>query len=136
MFKYFTVITICGSLLLAQLPGFAARQKVPGAIATVDCVIHSDGTELLWSINVDDSSKPILYYNFEVKVGGGERNRNFTGVGNFTSINKSIVFKGYRKNVSATLKGSAGGANGSVTYEYPVGLFSTECVPSYEGKRD
>lgn len=128
-----STITACALLFLTQLPANAARQALPGGIATVDCIIHSNGTEVVWSVSVSDSSRPILYYNLEVKVAGGEKSQIFRNTGNFQSISKTIFFKGYRKlNVSATLEGLAGGANSSGVYIYEVPTFATECLPAYQ----
>ncbi|MBW4512882.1 MAG: hypothetical protein KME64_41300 [Scytonematopsis contorta HA4267-MV1] len=128
------VTTILASLLFIPQSAIAARRNLDGGIASIDCTIFQDGTEVLWNVSVRDESKPIQYYNFTVKVAGGEVSENFTDSGSYTTITRRVFFRGYRKSsVSATLEGFAGGVRLDYVYGYTIyPPLATECTPFYQ----
>ncbi|MBW4617211.1 MAG: hypothetical protein KME21_29050 [Desmonostoc vinosum HA7617-LM4] len=122
--KYRLTSLISVSLLLFQNVAFAAgnRRSLPGGIATIDCTIFPDGTEVLWSVSVADMDKPIRQIAFAVTI-GGSATQEFHEIlpQGQTRIARKAFFSNQRNLYeAATIKGFASGFSNRGVYVYTI----------------
>ncbi len=125
------------SLLLLHNTAFAAgnRRSLPGGIASIDCTIFPDGTEVLWSVSVADMDKPIRQIAFTITI-GGKATQEFNEIlpqGQTTIFRKAFFPNRRNLHEAATIKGFASGISTRGVYVYTIDPeLAATCTAAYQ----